>query len=336
MAIAFYTGQDEKYCLVDQGTWGVAPSTAAAGQGIHIAEWDLKPMVNFLNPNRAKAQRYNYTSDMMANEKGVIHEISMPATPFLKDQGDKFIYGVMQSVSEGTATPFVKTFTFPLTQPDFSANAGHFETLVNKMPVASTSHYVNDAVISQLTLACAPGANDGMLTAEATWNGRGHVENFNYNGTITYPDVNTADFFYFWDLTTKTINATEVTLGDEGFKMVITNGLQKLGGTSGKPETYRLTFYSCVTTVTALWDTTLRTAMAAQRAGTAVSLVFEWGTPGADGHLSFTIYGKWRESRDLSHARDGSFVTLTHDGSGTYGTTEPLKVLMANAIDRTW
>ena len=337
MAIAFYTGQDEEYALIDQGTWGGTPATNAAGQGIHIAEWDLKPTVNFLNPNRAKAQRYNLTTDMTANEKGVVHEIGMPVTPFLKDQGDKFLYAVMQGVSEGTATPYSKVFTFPQTQPDFSASSGHFETLVNKMPVASTSHYLNDAIISQLTLSCSPTANDGMLTAEATWVGRTHVETFNYSGTITYPDaVEGTDFFYFWDLITKTLSGSAVILGDEGIKLVITNGFQKKGGTGGVPETYALTYYSCVTTVNALWDTPLRTQMAYQRAGTAVQLIFEWSTVGEDGNLKFLINGKWREPRDLSHARDGEFVTLTHEASGVYGTTEPLTITMANAIDRTW
>ena len=337
MAITFYTGQDEQYGLAEQAAWGDTPATNVAAQGIHIAEWDLKPMVTFVEPNRAKAQRYHYTTDLTAHEKGAVHEITLPATPALKDQIDKFIYGVVQNVSEGTATPYTKTFTFPQTQPDFSADAGYFFTLVNKMPVASTSHYVNDCIVSQLTLSCAPGANDGMLAVEATMMGLAQGETLNYSGTITYPDVAVGtDFFFFHDLATKTVAGTDVVLGTDGIKIVISNNAVPVGGSGGKPETFGLTGYTVQTTVNALWDSTLRTSMASMRSGTAEALVFSWGTPGSDGALSITVNGKWREPRDLSHAKEGEFVTLTHEAAGVYGATEPLSIVISNAIDRTW
>jgi len=337
MAITFYNGQDEQYSLIDQSTWGDAPATNDASQGIHVAEWDFKPTVTFLEPNRAKAQRYHLTTDLTAHEKGALHEVSLPAIPAVKDQVDKFLYGVMQNVSEGTSADFTKTFTFPQTQPDFTASAGYFTTLVNKMPVSSTSHYVNDAIIRDLTFTCAPNTNDGMLTVEATFVGRDHNETFNYSGTITYPDVAVgSDFYFFHDMVTKSVAGTGVVLGDDGVKITISNGAMPLGSDSGKFETFRLPFYTVQTTVNALWDSTMRTSMASMRAGTAEALVFEWGTADTDGHLKFTMNGKWREPRDLSHARDGEFVTLTHEASGVYGSTEPLTVLIANAVDRTW
>jgi hypothetical protein len=337
MAITFYSGKDEQYAICEQTTWGTAATDGAAGHGIHMMGWDFKPTVNVNELNTAKAQRYPKTDDFIVNEKGVLHEIAMPATPFLKDQGDKFLYSVIQNLdSEGTASPYQKTFTLGATQPDFSANGGKFYTLVNKMPVASTSHKISDAILKELTLTCAPGSNNGMLMAEGTWVARNHVENSNYAGTITYPDIATNDIFFFHDLAVKTVAGTAVIIGDEGFKINITNGAIPLGGVSGIPETIRLPFYRVTFTIQALWDATLRTSMSAMRAGGGQAIIIEWGTTGVDGYLSFTMYSKWSATRDLAHAQEGEFVTLTGTCYGTAGSSYPIVVAMANAIDRTW
>jgi hypothetical protein len=262
----------------------------------------------------------------------------MPAIPFLKDQGDKFLYSVIQNVTEGTATPFLKTFTFPQFQPDFSNNAGYFSTIVNKMPVASVSHKVYDAIIRDLTLACAPGANDGMLTAEATWIARSQIETSNYAGTITYPDVANTDFFFFHDLDTVDIGGQTVILGDDGFKLNITNGATGFGtsSASGLAASYRLPLYKATVTIQCLWDANLRTYMAAQRSGTSETVTLVWGSLGVDGYMSIVAITKFNAPRDLSHAVEGEFVTLTGECYGTYGTSLPLAIYMQNAVDRGW
>ena len=337
MVITLYTGLDEQYALLDQGTWGTSPATNAAGQGLHIGAWDLKPTINFRERDVAKAQRYDKAEDMIADEKGVVHSPALPAIPFLKDQGDKFLYSVMQAVTEGTATPFAKTFAFGQTQPDFSASGGYFLGVVNKMPVASTSALLYDAIMSEITLSCAPGANDSMLTVEGNLFARVQSETFNYSGTITYPDVVVGtDFFYFHDIVTKTIVGTPVILGDDGFKLTLRNGAKAVGAASGLYQTVALTKYEVVLTIQALWDATLRTSMASLRSGTTEAIILEWGSAGADGHLNFTLSGKYREPRDLSHAKEGEFVTLTYKASGTYGGTVPLTITQSNAIDRAW
>jgi len=338
MAIAFYSGHDEQYALCDQGTWGTAATDGAAGQGLHMIGWDLKPMVNVVEWNTSKAQRYYSTNDFVVNEKGVLHEVAMPAIPFLKDQGDKFLYACIQNVSEGTATPYLKTFTFPQYQPDFSAGGGDFYTLVNKMPVASVSHKLHDAIIRDLTLSCSPGANDGMLVAESTWLARSQVETSNYAGTITYPDVTVGDDFYFFhDILSFKLTSTAIVLGDDGFKLTITNGAMPLGGASGLPQTYRLPFFKASLTFQALWDDRMRTCMSNMRSGSAMDAEIIWGTViGADEFLEIVLNGKFSSSRDLTHAEEGEFVTLTMDAYGEYGGVEPLSIYMTNAIDRTW
>jgi len=342
MAITVYNVLDEQFALLEGSTWGNAPATNEANwSGIHTEGFDIVPSVNVPTRDGARAQRYQHDDNIIPNVKGVVHETAI-STIGLKDQLDFFLYGCMQTAStdiaEGTATPFQKTFTFPQTQPDFSVSAGEFFHILNKMPVASTSHYLNDAVVSQLVLSCAPGANDGVLFVEATFKGRDQVESFNPSGeTITYPDVSSGtDFFYFHDLELHRVEGTDVILGDNGFTITIENSLVPIGVDGGKPETFALTEYKVTTTVQALWDATMRTAMASMRTDTENTLIFSWGTSGTDGYLNFTIEGKWTEPRSLSKAKEGEFVTMTHTATGLYGTTEPLTLTIANAVDRTW
>ena len=337
--IDLYTVLDERFALIEQGTWGTAAGTADASHGIHTAGFDIIPAVNVPMPDRARAQRYQHNDNIVPNEKGVVSEVVVP-TPALKDQLDFFVYGCMQTAStdiaEGTATPFQKTFTFPQTQPDFQNNEGMLLFLLNYMPVAAVSHYLMDGVASQLVFSCAPGANDGVLHLEGTVKGRTQVETFTYTGTATYPDVETTDFFYFHDIVTASHGGGAMILGDNGFTITIDTGLIPYGQASGKFQNFAMTEPKVTTTVQALWDTLMRAEMANMRAGTASALTFTWGTTGTDGYLNFALNGKWTEPRSLSKAKEGEFVTMTHTATGLYGTTEPLTLTIANAKDRTW
>ena len=98
----------------------------------------------------------------------------------------------MQNVTESTLSAGVhkKTFTFGQTQPDFIANAGEFFTLWGNSGIASNDQKLYDAIVSELTLTCAPGANEGMAWAAPTFVGR--YSHFSFR----YFEFCLADFFY--------------------------------------------------------------------------------------------------------------------------------------------
>jgi len=340
MAVVFYNVHDQAFCLVEQSGWGTAAATNAAGKGIHCEGFDIPAQFRFIEPTRAREQRYHKVGDLTAHTKGLMYEFTIPAHPYLKDQGDYWLYGVMQNVSEGTATPFVKTFTFGQTQPDFTADAGLFMSIIAEQPVASTSAMLSDAICSQVVLTCSPTANDGLLMVEPTIVGRTHLETFNYSGTITYPDVAIAtDFYTFWDITSA-IGTEDLIFGDDGFTITITNGVKPVGNqptAAGYFETYGLTFYRAVAEFQMLWDAAARAEMAlAVAGGGSNTLAISWGTAASDGRLSITLDGKYSNPRELSKVPEGEFVTLTMEGEGTYDSVEPLEIDHANAIDRAW
>ena len=336
MAISVYTSTDEKFAFAEQTTWGTAVGDSAAKIGILTEGFGVDNTINFRAPSRAKAQRYNMAADMIADTKGVVYQTNGLNTPALKDQLDYFLYGVMQNVTESSGTPYQKTFTFAQTQPDFSVNGGEFFTLFGQQQVASVSQKMYDAIISELTLTCAPGTEDGAMMAAPVFMARGHSDTANPSGTITYPDQASTDFFYFHDIKTAHYNASDLILGENGITITIRNGAVRLGQDTGMPQTFALPRYEVEIQVHALWDAGTRAAIAAAEAGTSNTFEFEWGTAGSDGHLEFTGTAKLQNAVNLEHALEGNFVTLNMVCAGTYGSTEPFQVVLSNATDRSW
>jgi len=336
MAIAVYTSTDEKWSFAEQTTWGTAVGDSAAQVGILTEGFGINSEINFRNPPRARAQRYSHTNDVVADTKGVVFNSDGANGPGVKDYIDYLFYGVMQNVTESSGTPFQKTFTFGQTQPDFSANAGIFFTLWNKAQVASTSQKLYDAIISELTLSCAPDANESILWAAPTWIGRTHSDTANPSGTVTYPDFASTDQFNFYDIGVATLGGSSVVLGNNGVSITIRNNASKVGQSSGVPQTFALPRYEVEMSWHILWDSVARTMMSNARAGTAVAFELEWGSSGSDGHLEFTGSSKIMNAVNLEHAQEGNFVTVNLACEGIYGTTEPFQVIHSNAVDRGW
>ena len=336
MAIAVYTSSDEKFAFAEQTTWGTAVSASAAKIGIFTEGFGIDSSINFRSPSRAKAQRYNMAADMIADQKGIVYQTNGLTTPAMKDQLDYFLYGVMQNVTESSGTPFAKTFTFGQTQPDFSVSAGIFFTLWGQQPVGTNSQQLYDAIVSEVTFTCAPGANDGALSVAPVFVARNNTDVANPSGTVTYPDQASTDFYYFHDIVTAHFNSLDLILGENGLTITIRNGAVRVGMGSGVFQTFVLPRYEVEIQAHALWDTTTRTGMVDAKAGTARTFEFEWGSAGVDGHLEFTGTAKLQNAVNLEHAVEGNFVTLNLLCAGTYTSTQPLQVVHSNAADRAW
>ena len=102
------------------------------------------------------------------------------------------LYGVMQNVSEAASTPWEKTFTWvgevgtQTTQPDFSADAGHFMTLGIYGPIASNHRKFTSCILRDLTLACDLTTDDKRLKASGTFiSGFANDADANFSGTWT-------------------------------------------------------------------------------------------------------------------------------------------------------
>jgi hypothetical protein len=335
MAINVYTSGDEQYGLQEQATWGTAITDGAAMIELSCEPFDIVPGVNLRRPNRSRGYRHPYLPDYGADQKGAEHIANIRNMPALNDELSIWLYGVLQNVSESATSndAWKKTFTWANTQPDFSANAGKFLDIVKKMPVASVSKKMNDSIIRNMVLSCAPGDGiDGNLMLEMEAVGREYSETANPSGTWT---KSAQEFFHFHDIATKTIAGTAVVIGDGGFSLTLNNGAKRLGGTSSLFETFVLSPKTATFQINALWDSTLRTEMANLRNGTVGEVILTWGTVDTDGYLSITLECVW-DAGPIDSAEEGTFVNLTGVCGQTSGAAAPVTILHCDNTDRSW
>ena len=333
MAITFYTALDERYGLFEQSAWGTAPTAGAAYTELHVEPDDIQPGVSLRRPPRARAQRTEYLPDMQADQKGQEHVFPYKG-PFHLEIAAKLLYGVMQNVTESatSADGWAKDYSYSSTQPDFTANAGKFFGLCKRMPVASNSKLVSDAIFRNLLIESKPGeGEDSILMAGGDLVGRAYSAVYNPTGTWTIP---TQTNLSFYDNTTKTLAGTDVVLGDGGWSLNFINNARKIGGSSASFDTFGLGKYSVEVSINLLWDATTRTAMASALAGTVETLILEWGTVDTTGHLKFDLDCVW-DAAPIESAEEGTFVTLTGKAGKTSGGSVP-EVTLSDGVDRSF
>ncbi len=335
MAIVVYTGLDEKYGIQEQAAWGTPITDGAAMVELSCDPFEIIPGVNLRRPVRSRTSRMPVLTDFGADQKGREKNAAV-RTPALNAELSLWIYGVMQNVSESATSTdgWEKTFTFPTTQPDFSADAGKYFSLVKQMPVASKSKHINDCIIRNLTLACKPGEGlDNVLWVDAEVTAREYSEVANPSGTWT---KSPQTYFHFHDLGVKTIDGVDVIIGDEGFSLTINNGAKRLGGTASLFETYILSPQSATFKIQVLWDATVRAQMAKHLNGGVAETILSWNDLGEDEFLRWTLETVWDEA-PIASAVEGTFVNLTGTcGFVTAGGTEPVTIEHADDVDHSW
>ena len=140
---------------------------------------------------------------VIVTDRGGSGEIVLAGPVNLNDI-DLLAYAHFQKVTEGSSTPYTKTFGHYETHPDFTSDAGKFLTFIRRLPEASTSYKVGGCICSNFKLSAA---RDELLMYEATLRGVGPgVDTSNPSGTWTPSDE--ADFMYFNDIEAATLDFT--------------------------------------------------------------------------------------------------------------------------------
>lgn len=339
MALEVFTSSDEQWSFAEQVTWGTALADNATANGILTEGFGIDSAINFRNPPRTRAQRFNNPGDVQADQKGVVYQSNGASMPALDDSLDYLLYGCIQNVIESTLSAQVhqKTFTFPKTQPDFTSNAGEFFTMWGNSGVGTTDQKMYDVIVSELVLTCSPGNNEGQLTAAPVFMGRNHSDAANQSGSIIYPTQSSSAEYMFYDIIATKLGGNDIVLGDNGITLTIRNNAAKIGQDSGVFESFVLSRYDVELSIHCLWDANTRALVAAAKAGTTTAYQFEWGVTGADGNLDITGSGKISEALNVEHAIDGNFYTIPIIGAGIFGSSPlPLSVIMTTANDRSW
>ena len=259
MAYDVYSRHDSRIGIFPQAEWGTGAATNAAFKELANGPFDFTRDVKLRRPDRSFAstsggQRYPDIRDVQNDNKGAAPTITISGD-VRKDDLSMLLYSVMQNVSEAGTTPFLKTFTFPTTQPDFTLDGGFFSTICAWHPVASQSHALVDAIINELTFSCAPGSGDDRLQYNATFIGRGGiVDSWNPSGTWTRADE---DHFYFHDLAGITAGASALDI--LSIEWTIANNALPVGVEldSGNFQTFALPRYSVTGKIRVLYGSTI-------------------------------------------------------------------------------
>lgn len=318
---------------------------------------EFKKNANVRRPYRASGQRMNVIADT-ANDVYHVSPSATLALPFYHTTTagaagiDILLGSIFQEVTEGASTPYVKTFTPPLSgaHPDFSADAGCFFTLVEETGVTAADKIMHSCAATKATLSCYPTQNDSRLYLSMDVIGRylnEHVASTGYTGTMTFPSA--YGYFPFNALRTVTVDVgnagSPTAISTYGFTFTIETGLVPVPtagyhGANAYNETNRVNrFYTVTGSVDLLWDATARTLITNETGGssTEAEFVFNWGAANpitASGELCVSAYG--RVNTSSFQGNEERIVRVEFDGSYYDAATDrfPLQVQYANAIDR--
>lgn len=342
MAIAVKTKNDLKILMGEQSTWGTALTAAANfnmatpvfGSVLDVDPTSIDNDVKIRLPNRSNTglrtlDRRNIQHDY----KGSSPKITLSGDAKYNDLA-QLLYAVMQNVSEGALTPFEKTFTFPATQPDFTAGGGWFGSIIVEDDSASSvNKLIRDVICRKLTLTCDPESNQGRAQISAEMIGRGAptLNLAQASGTNTAAPQ---EFYYFHDIKVFTGNGS--TLAPVSIKIEIENNARPIsvdGTTLGDFKTYALGSYTVKATLRVLYEANARAIQAVQGTTVDHSWVLSWGTVSTDGYLNFVLQAQPGPAPDVNEDEKTIDFNLTGIVSGGVG---PLTVVMADGIDRAW
>jgi hypothetical protein len=345
MPITVYTKDEVDVLLGEQATWGTAladstnfnGTTAAFGEIVDCEitelDWDAKERL----PNRSNSgQRQLMSDNIQMDQRG--------SSPKYIIKGDAkkhtlahLLYAVMQNVTEDAAAGvFEKTYTFPAQQPDLTAGAGWFGTMILKQPIASQSQKVKDIIVPELVLSCDPNNNQGRLSIDScTLMGRGApVTNSNPTGTLArYSQT----FFYFNDINVFTGNGNTFT--PMSFQIKISNGARPVGvdtASLGDFRTYALGIpYSVELKMTVLHESAAVGLQVLQGTKVDHPWVIGWGTDNTNGYLNFAVRGQLVKSPDV-YVNGVKCIEFNVKGVYVAPSTQSLTVVLADGLDRAW
>ncbi len=330
MAVTVNSRHDTDILFAEQATWGTAITGGSAFTILDVASSVIDPDIKERLADRSNSgSRVLIDENVQYDTKGSAPKITIAGDAKKLDLAD-MLYAVMQNVSEAVGSPFLKTYTFGATQPDFTASAGHFLTLVEDHPTASTSKAMRDVICTDLVMKCSPGER---LQMSATLMGRGTLDE-TYNQTVS--NARTAEsFFYFEDITTFSGNAVALNPLEVEVKIALPRatgaGVDK--SNLGEFLTWAIPEYTVEATFKVLRESGSQTLQALRGTDINHAWVLQWGDGTADGTLKYTIQGQLAAAD--SENDDLNSIIFKLKGVKTSGAA-PLTVLLADASDRSW
>lgn len=331
MAITVYNKNECDVLLGRQTAWGTALLDNAAMTILDVESAFIDPDINIRTPQRSNSgSRAPQDFNIQADTYGTTPKISLSGDMKLADAAHFFYASIQGLTSEAAGTPFRKIFTFPATQPDFTAiasatSAGYIATIIEKEPIAGKSAKIRDAICTDLTLTCAPDAGDGRLQHKSTWIGRGAI---NQASTPAGAYTRTAQAFFPFHMLNAFTGATNPLI-PLSFEIKIAQ--PKTKGISsdlvGQFKTYVIPEYEVTAKVVVLDDTYSRAVRAYWNDATPTAWVISWST------LVFDLMMVITSAPMVLGDQNAIEFNLRGVKSGA---TAALTVTLDDAVDRGW
>lgn len=338
-----YTSKDKRYAIAQQTTFGTAIADSAAFVELDCQPFEINPDIRTLEGEGSHGIRAKNASDVQLHGHGAMPSVQLQGVA-KKNELDWHVAAFFQNASEGATTPYSKTFTFPATQPDFSADAGYFFTLISRNPDASKSQKITDMIAKSLELNIDMG---GVLMYSVELVGRGAVgRTSDPSGTWTRAaaDVNTD--FWHWAGDGTNSGIVRATLDDGSSNDLVMTGPVRIrleqtvdvvgaGGASAFDNFGLSNRMGTIEFVCA--HSNFATVKDAEADNTLCVFNLAWGNATAgtdDGDLDFTCRCKITKATESNENVLGVKVQaeIVYDASSANGPT----LILANAIDRGW
>lgn len=319
---------DYKVGRFEQSAWGTGAVEASAVVQVDCEPMMLEAPINIYEGEAISATRELDEVDIKVDTYGVMPEFQLSGYMSKIEMAHQ-LYSFFQNVSEGATTPYAKTFTFPTTQPDFTANGGYFAAYVFESPDASESYMVRDCITKELTFSCEPS---GRIKTMATIVGRGAVDiDFNHTGTFTRNALNT---WRYENMATASIGAAVSLVG--GWELKLTQEVAPFGIDSGDFESFVISKRRGLLTTTVLRNAQGLVLEGYKEAGTFVDVDYKWGTGSTDNDFTIDYHGYISKAAITTEAPVGVALEIPMIRRQAATAIEPITIIVADAVDCTW
>ena len=329
-------GSEFRFGWAEEATYGTALADSSAASQLVIAPTEVDPDYKQLMPDRMAGSGFKELQNVIQHNKGSVPKISISSLAHEEDL-DYLLYLFFQNVSEDALTPFAKTFTPSSPAPDFANNEGIFMTGWLRSPTASKTEKMTSLVCDQLTLKADKNSDDGFLTYTANLFGKAYSGSANPTGTWTR--IDTTEIWNIRDLDTMTLDGSAVDLFSFELNLSKTYVLVGIDG-SGSWHNLAFPVYTMSQKYSLVSTGASRTAFGKVSSGARVDASIRWCDGTSDGDLTIDTNLVINPASRQSQPIDGIELinlegTMVYDSADT-GNEDPIKIIIANSIDRTW
>lgn len=238
----YYSGRDVQIVHCSQGTFGTLALQGAAGYQFSVAEPSIDHDMNLRESDIVTGQRWKIACDVRGDDEETAPKITESGVVFRQNLARQF-YSLFQNVTEVSGSGgYKKTFTFHDTQPDFTSDAGFFETFVINNPIADKDQMFKDVITQEIALSMEPRGELSFSTNYVA-RGQGTVDS-TYSGSLSRECTST---YKYSKLARKTVNIDDA--GAESVNLLgpvnitLSQTVKPVGvasGATGDFETYML------------------------------------------------------------------------------------------------